>query len=102
MFKLKADPTFRRAVKIRALDGQVHELHLDMRHMRKADLEAFVAALPGRPDEDVVRDLVVGWHDVDTEFTPDALAELLQQYEGAGVEIWREYLRAYEDARAKN
>ena len=48
-FKLKARPTFSFTAEIRNLDGEVLPLQVEARHMRKAALDDFVAALPA-PD----------------------------------------------------
>lgn len=101
-FKLKARPTFSFTAEIRNLDGEVLPLQVEARHMRKAALDDFVAALPGRADRDVIADILVGWKDVDAPFSIEAIDELLQEFECAAVVIWRDYLAAYQKAREKN
>lgn len=101
-FKLKANPTFKRTIQIKDLDGNASELKLVMKHMRRSVLKEFSEALTGRSDDDIVADIVVGWEDVDTEFSQDALRELLQEYAGAAALIWIDYQAAYQDAARKN
>lgn len=101
-FKLKANPTFKRTVQIKDLDGVASALTLVMRHMRRSALKEFSDGLAGRSDDDIVADLVVGWEEVDVEFSQDALRELLQEYAGAAALIWLDYQAAYQEAARKN
>ena len=101
-FRLKANPTFWRTVNVRSLDGEEFPLQLELKHRRKSELREFVASLEGRTDEELVADLVVGWKDVDAEFSPEALTDLLEEYSGAAVAIWTEYQKAYAEAARKN
>lgn len=102
MFKLKANPTFVRAVVLRSLDGEECTLRLVMRHRRRTELKAFIEGLPGRPDEDVVADIVAGWEDVDTPFSAEALRELLEEWACTPARVWEEYQAAYQEAARKN
>lgn len=101
-FKLKAHPTFPRTVELKTLAGEVVPLQLEMRHMRRSVLKEFSENLVGRSDDDIVADIVAGWIDVDTEFSKEALFELLQEYANAAGAIWADYQAAYQEAARKN
>lgn len=100
-FKLKPDATFTATVKIPNGDAP---LPLTLRYRRKSkdDVAAWVDASAGRAEIDTLVDVVDGWIDVDAAFSREALAELLSNYSGAGMAIWRGYLRALSEAERKN
>lgn len=101
-FKLKANPTFRRVVELKSLDGEVMPLALEMRHRRRSELKAFIEGLPGRSDDEIVADIVAGWFDVDTEFSQEALRDLMEEWACAPGRIWEDYQEAYKEAARKN
>lgn len=88
MLKLKANPTFFAKVEIPAPGGAA-SLKVEYKHMTKAQYAEFIEAesKAKRGDEDALMDIMVGWANVDTEFSKEAVAELCQQYHKAATAI---------------
>lgn len=75
----------------------------------KAELRDWIATAKDRADPDFLGEVVKGWragvldeHEQLVPFTPEAFAQLLNQYPASGTEIYEQYLAAYHEARAKN
>jgi hypothetical protein len=103
MFKIKANPTFPATVKIRAPGGEVQELPVVFKHMRKDDVKAFFenASEKNRADEDCVLDLVESWQ-ADMPLTRDSISELMQNYPTSIHAIFACYMQELIDARLGN
>lgn len=102
MFKLIADPTFEAEVQVPRPGQEAVPLKLVYRHRARDELKAWVESLKGRLDDETVPEIVVGWHDVDAEFSKEALLQLLQQYPLAGQPIIERYLLEEAGIRQKN
>ena len=103
MFKIKANPTFPATVKIRAPGGEVQELPVVFKHMRKDDVKAFFeeAAAKGRADEDCILDLVESWK-ADMPLSRESITELMQNYPSSAHAIFACYMQELIDARLGN
>jgi len=104
MFKLQPDPTFTATVMIPQPGGDPLGLDLEFRHMgRAAFMELATEAQGGRlSDLDAALRLVVGWQNMDAEFSPENLAKLLDNYIPAADAIVQAYRLALMRGRQKN
>ena len=102
MFKLRPNPTFFAVALIPVPGGEPQPLELEFRHRKRSELKVFAASLEGRSDDEIVPDMVVGWRGADVEFSPEALAELLEQYPAAPAAIAATYYREHTAASRKN
>lgn len=102
LFRVKANPTFPATVDIPIIGGEPRPLVLEMRHRRKKDLAAFLESLRQINQDEAVRQIVAGWHNVDAAFDVDALDDLLQEHPHAAAEIVSAYVREVAEAKRKN
>ena len=75
------------------------------KHKTRDVLQDFLANAPGRPDVEVVGELLAGWPGVKEEFGEldrDTLAEFLNIYPAAGAKIVEAYIEALTGARLGN
>lgn len=101
MFKLKPDATFLATVRIPNGD-QPLPLKLKFRRKRKEEIAAWIESAAAKTDPDSLGEIIETWIDVDTDYSAEALAELLSAYSGAGMAIFAGYLRAVSEAERKN
>ena len=101
MFKLKPDATFVATVKIPNGDTPL-PLTLIFRRKSKEALAGWIDSVPGKDDLESLGEIVEGWKDVDAPFSPEAFAEMLSAYTGAGMAIFTGYLKALSEAERKN
>jgi len=103
MFKIKANPTFPATVKIRAPGGEVQELPVVFKHMRKDDVKGFfeTASEKNRGDVECILDLVESWK-ADMDLSPESVGELIQNYPTAAHAIFACYMQELIDARLGN
>ena len=103
MFKIKANPTFPAVVKIRQPGGESQELRVVFRHKRKDDVQKFFsdAAEQNRPDADCLLELIESW-EADEKLSRDSIAELIQNYPAASLEILTAYRDELFNARLGN
>jgi hypothetical protein len=101
MFKLIPDQLFTATVLIPNGDAP---LPLKLKFIRKSkeDVNAWIAAVDGRPIQDSLTEVINGWIDVDTPYTASALVDLLENYTGAGAAILKGYYIALSEAARKN
>lgn len=102
LFRVKANPTFVATVDIPVAGEDFKALQLEMRHRRKRDLQAFLESLATLTQDQAVAGIVVGWRNVDTPFSADALADFLEEYPLAGAAIVDRYVRETAEAKRKN
>jgi hypothetical protein len=102
-FKLKPNPTFERAVKIPAPDGE-QVLVMVFKHKRRDELKAYFerAAQADVADATAILEIVDGWKDADVPFSPEAVADLVQNYYGAVPAIFDAYVAGLMQAKEKN
>lgn len=87
--KRKPNPTFRDKVMIPVPGEEPLRLSCEFRYMSRKEFDAFIEsnAKQARPDIDVVKEVLVAWHDHDDEYSPEALEEFLDAYPGAAAAI---------------
>lgn len=102
MFKIQPAPTFWATVSIPITGGDPEPLAVEYKHRTVDDLQEFANSMRDRPPLDVCADMLVGWKDVDEEFSREALARLLQNYPLAADTFATQYLAAYRDAKRGN
>ena len=108
MFTLQPKPTFKAEVLIHGPGGGDAKLKLEFAHLGKKALKEFYDSMKveegaePRDDLDAISEIVVGWDGVDTPFSKDALAKLLDNYPSAAFSILEAYSGAVFEAKRKN
>lgn len=101
MFKLDPDATFPCTILIPNGDAPL-PLKLTLRRKSRTDLQEFIARAKTVADRALVGEIVDGWQDVDRDFTPAALDDLIERYSGAALAIYTGYLDGHTRAERKN
>jgi hypothetical protein len=103
MLKLCPNPTFDAQVKI-TVPGQVapEPVTIVFKYMPKAEMKDFMERIQGKPDAEVLAEVVLGWSDVDQPFTPANLQLLIDNFPASGGEIMRVFFSEHLESRAKN
>lgn len=105
MFKLDPAPTFACTVQISAPGASSLPLKLHFKHQRTSALQQFMDTAIGRPDAEILADMVAS---IDPGEKPadqtdaDFLLQLLDAYPAAKVDLWNAYIRALTESRVKN
>lgn len=102
MFKVKAEPTFWFTCEIPVAGEDDQVLELQGKRMRRDDLANFDQMVAGRTFDDVILEYITGWRNVDTEFSEQALRDMLQEYPCAARAIVEKYAREQMEAKRKN
>lgn len=102
MFKIQPNPTFWAVAQIPVTGGDPVPLEVEYKHRTVDELQAFANSMRDRPPAEVCADMIVGWKGADEEFSPTALAQLLQNYALAADTFAAQYLSAYRDAKRGN
>jgi predicted nucleic acid-binding protein len=102
VFKLQPNPTFWWTVQIPVAGEDPQPLEVEFRRMKASALRTFGSTIEGREPIDAVSDLVVGWRNVDADFSRERMAELLEEYPKASDAILLAYAAAYQDAKRGN
>jgi hypothetical protein len=101
---LKAPQTFWGKAKIPVHGGQPVEVDLLYAHMGRDELSAFIKE-HGRTDRATLAAILRGWKPEQfdgAEFNDDAIAALCDQYMGAPLAIYEDWLLALTQARRGN
>lgn len=103
MFKLQPKPTFWVKVPI-AIPGAPKPALVDIefKHLGRDALKDYLACLDGREDNESLCEIVMGWKDVDEEYSEDALKKLLNNYPGAALSMVQTFVAEAMEAKAKN
>ena len=101
MFKLVPDPLFTATVLIPNGDAPI-PLKLKFIRKSKEDIAEWIEAAANRSDPDSLAEIIDGLVDVDAAYTIDRLKDLLSNYSGAGMAIFKGYLNALSEAARKN
>ena len=111
-FKIKANPTFVCEARVHVPGEGPKSLKLVFKHKtseeaadyyrRAADLSSDGAQPSSREFANYLLEVVEGWRDVDTEFSPDAFVELLANYTFAARAIHEAYFEELSGARRGN
>jgi hypothetical protein len=96
-----AAPTFKAPVSIPIAGGAPVDVDFTFKHRTKDEMTAFVASREGKSDAESLMEMVVGW-DFAEVFTPEAAATMLQNYLGAGVNVYVKYIDELTKAKVKN
>lgn len=105
MFVLQPKPTFKGEVVINTFDGE-GKITLVFKHKGRKALKEFFESVNDeslkREEVDVLLEIVQDWQGVDTKFSREALADLIDNYPGSGMAILTAYSSAVFEGRAKN
>jgi hypothetical protein len=68
------------------------------------EYDAFIKAERenSRKNEEVLVDIMAGWHEVDTEFSQEALAKLCKKYHAAARVLVEKFISELTQAKAGN
>lgn len=102
MFKLNQNPTFKATVLIPVAGSDPAPIVFEFKRWTRSQLRDMGTEYAGRLDEDLVRDIVVGWEGVDQAFGNDALARLIDEFPAAASTIIAAFVSAHTEAKRKN
>lgn len=102
MLRLNPLPTFSAKVSIPDPSGPAQTLVVEFKHKTLAELDEYGKRTAGQPVAQTIPELVSGWSECDTPYSPDALQSLLNNYAGAGEAIARAYSSAIWQGRQGN
>lgn len=102
-FKLQPNPTFRVAVPI-SVPGETKspEIVIEYRFLGKKAVADYFRSIGGKSDAEALAGLIAGWEGVDAEYSPEALAQLLDNYPAAATDLFEAYRRELLEAKRKN
>lgn len=92
IFNIQPTPTFVCPVEIAVPGSPDATLEIEFRRKTLNEITEFLKAKKGQTDESAVMEIVAGWKNCDTEFSPEAIKALLQNYPMAAERILSEYL----------
>ena len=103
MFKLQPKPTFWVKVPI-AIAGAPKPALIDIefKHLGRNSLRDYIASLDGREDAESLAEIVMGWKEVDEEFSQESLNKLLDNYPGAALSMVKTFVAEALEAKTKN
>ena len=103
MFKITPKTTFTAAVEL-SVPGETKlaAITVEFRHLAKSAIREFFENLDGKSDAEALGAIIAGWEGVDTPYSPEALATLLDNYPAAAGELFGAFRRELLEARAKN
>lgn len=105
MFTLQPKPTFEFPVVIRTPEGDA-TIRGIFKHKGRKALKAFYESLgegdTARSDLDALLDVLDGWLDVDTKFSPDALETMLDNYPTAARAFFDSFNKGLFEGKQKN
>lgn len=104
MFKLNPNPTFTASVEIPRPGEDAGKIDFTFKHRTRDQVKAIIeASQGGKPDIEILDDIVDGWGEsVDAKFSRKALEQLLQNFHGAGLAIMRTYFKELAQGRSGN
>lgn len=98
---LVASPTFKCKVAIPVAGGPSVDVEFVFKHRTKDALDELIKTRAEQSDADTVMAVIAGW-DLEDSFDRTAVELLLQNYIGASLAIYREYVDQLVQAKAKN
>ena len=103
MFKLQPNPTFKARVAL-TVPGEAEpaELVVNFRHLSRSGLKEFFSSLGDKTDAEALAEIIDGWEEIDTPYSAQSLAALLDNYPASGLELFDAYRRELMEARRKN
>lgn len=103
MLKLAPEPTFVASVAIPVAGSPASLINVTYRHLgRKAFAAWRERAAAGSDDATALGEVIAGWDGVDTPYTQDALAELLDARAGSARALFEAYVAELGKAAEKN
>jgi hypothetical protein len=101
MLKINPDPQFVAEVEI-TVPGQEETgtITLKFKYMGRKELKKLWDE--SESDEVLLQGVVLGWEDMDVEFSPENLTIFLDNYPAAAVEIVQAYTRKLFESKVKN
>ena len=101
--KLQPNPTFTANAEI-SVPGQDKPARVTVtfKHLSKNKIKDYFANLEGKSDAEALGEIITGWDGIDEKFSPDALAELLDNYPAAGGELFECFRANLMESRRKN
>ena len=100
MFKFEPDPVFKFTVMIPVPGGDPEELKLHGRRWLRSRISR--AHEEGMTFDAIVAEGVVGWDDVDADFSPGAMSTLLENYPLAARTIAQGLIAAQTESKSGN
>ena len=109
MIKLVPNPKFTCRVDLSTPGEETtREIGITFRHKTKDAVQNWIDSAVNKSDVDVLAEVIDSWSDVVSEsgesisYSPQALADLLQNYPAAHQEIFKKYLRELTESKRKN
>lgn len=103
MLKLTPNPTFKTNVQITIPGSDLPvKIEVTFRHKNKDQLKTFLEGMTGRPDEEILHEVIESWQGPDEGYSIDALRKLLLNYPASGPELLHGYIEAQAESRRKN
>lgn len=98
---LKAAPTFKASVGIPVAGGEPVMVEFTFKHRTKTTLDEFTKSRADQTDTESFMAMVEGW-DLEDAFTKESVDELLENYIGAALAVYRGYVNNLVQAKVKN
>lgn len=103
MLKLTPNPTFKTNVQITIPGSDLPvKIEVTFRHKNKDKLKAFLEGMTGRPDDEILDEVIESWQGPDEAYSKEALQKLLLNYPASGPELLHGYIEAQAESRRKN
>lgn len=102
MLKLQPDPTFKSKVGIPVPAGKPVQVEFEFKAKTRTQLQQYLRDSEGREDAENLAEIVTGWAGVDTPYSAEALAVLLDNYVGSARAILDTYIEQLTRARTGN
>lgn len=103
MFRLQPKPTFWAKVPVPVAGTPKPVLvDIEFKHLGRDALRDYIASLDGREDQESLAEIVMGWKDVDEEFSEESLQKLLNNYPGAALSMVKTFVAEALEAKDKN
>lgn len=102
--KLQPNPTFTANAEL-SVPGQekTARVAVTFKHLSKNKIKDFFGNLEGKTDADALGEIITGWGDgIDEKYSPEALAELLDNYPAAAGELFECFRSNLLESRRKN
>src|SRR5690606_16773986 len=76
-------------------------LNIEFKHKTRDELKDFCLKLKEREDAESLKEIVVGWKDVDEEYSHDTLDTLLDNFPSASLSMIETYIKEAVEAKGK-
>lgn len=99
--KLSVAPTFKAKVDIPVAGDMPAAVEFVFKHRTRTEMEQFMLERDGKPDIDIVLAMASDW-DLDEPFDKEHVTELLENYMGASLAIYKTYIEQLVYNKPKN